>query len=40
MIVMDGNGEDPAYYDAHRGLRLARRRIIEDPLFQHSHRSQ
>jgi hypothetical protein len=40
MIVMDGNGEDPAYYDAHRGLKLAHRRIIEDPLFQHSHRSQ
>lgn len=40
VIVMDGNGEDPAYYDAHRGLKLDQRRIIEDPLFQDSHRSQ
>ena len=40
MIVMDGNGEDPSYFAAHRQLKLAHRRIIEDPLFQHSHRSQ
>jgi hypothetical protein len=40
MIFMDGNGSDTGYYNAHRDLKLASRSIIEDPLFQHSHRSQ
>lgn len=40
MIFMDGDGTDPLYYAAHRELKLAHRHIIEDPLFQHSHRSQ
>jgi hypothetical protein len=37
---MDGNGSDRSYTNAHRELKLAERRIIEDPLFQHSHASQ
>lgn len=40
LIFMDGVGTDPAYYAAHRSLKLSSRNIIEDPLFQHSHRSQ
>jgi len=40
MVFMDGDGTAPGYYAAHRGLRLSRRRVIEDPLFQASHRSQ
>jgi hypothetical protein len=40
MLIMDGDGTDAGYYAAHRGLKLARRSIIEDPLFQSSHRSQ
>lgn len=40
MVFMDGDGSAAGYYAAHRGLRLSRRRVIEDPLFQASHRSQ
>jgi hypothetical protein len=40
MIFMDGDGSAHGYYAAHRGLKLADRHIIEDPLFQVSHRSQ
>ncbi len=40
LIFMDGNGSEHAYYSAHRALKLADRHIIEDPLFQLSHRSQ
>jgi hypothetical protein len=40
MIFMDGDGSAHGYYAAHRGLKLADRYIIEDPLFQVSHRSQ
>ena len=40
MIFMDGDGSAHGYYGAHRGMKLAYRSIIEDPLFQHSHRSQ
>lgn len=40
MIFMDGNGSESAYYAAHRGLKLAHRHIIEDPLFQASDRNQ
>ena len=39
MIVMDGRAVD-SYYDAHRGLTLAARNILEDPIFVDSHRSQ
>jgi hypothetical protein len=40
MIFMDGDGSSHSYYAAHRELKLADRHIIEDPLFQVSHRSQ
>lgn len=40
MIFMDGDGSDPTYFREHRDLKLATRRILEDPLFQHSHVSQ
>jgi len=40
LIFMDGDGTSTNYYAAHRGLKLAHRNIIEDPLFQQSHRSQ
>jgi hypothetical protein len=40
MVFMDGDGTAAGYYTAHRGLKLAHRRVIEDPLFQASHRSQ
>jgi hypothetical protein len=39
-ILMDGNGTDTTYAAAHRALKLADRRVIEDPLFQGSHLSQ
>jgi len=38
--VMDGDGSDRGYLNAHRNLKLASRNIIEDPLFQAAHRSQ
>ncbi len=40
LIVVDGNGTDGSYYRPHRALRLDDRHVIEDPLFQESHRSQ
>lgn len=40
ILVMDGDGTDDSYLSAHRGLPLATRSVIEDPVFQHSHRSQ
>ncbi|MEI6623768.1 MAG: DUF3800 domain-containing protein [Actinomycetes bacterium] len=40
QIYMDGDGDDPSYKRAHRGLDLATRHIIEDPHFQGSHLSQ
>lgn len=40
LINMDGDGTDPSYYTAHRDLKLADRRIIEDPIFHDSQRSQ
>ncbi len=40
MILMDGDGSETSYYGAHRALKLAHRSVIEDPLFQASHRSQ
>lgn len=39
-MFVDGDGSDPRYFTAHRELKLAGRHIIEDPLFQYSHRSQ
>jgi hypothetical protein len=40
LLVMDGDGTDSSYYAAHRALQLETRALIEDPGFQHSHRSQ
>lgn len=40
LVFMDGDGTDAGYAKAHRGLKLATRSIIEDPLFQGSHLSQ
>ncbi|MFE2755853.1 DUF3800 domain-containing protein [Actinosynnema sp. NPDC059335] len=40
FVVMDGDGSDPSYRQAHRSLRLATRNLIEDPFFQGSHLSQ
>lgn len=40
ILVMDGDGTDDSYVSAHRDLPLATRSLIEDPVFQHSHRSQ
>jgi hypothetical protein len=40
FIFMDGDGSDATYFRAHRDLKLASRRILEDPLFQHSQVSQ
>lgn len=40
IVVMDGDGTDPAYRKAHRRLKLATRAIIEDPGFQPAHESQ
>jgi hypothetical protein len=40
MVFMGGDGSAHSYYAAHRSLKLADRYIIEDPLFQASHRSQ
>lgn len=42
MIIMDGNGNGSGatgYYNAHRGLKLSARNLIEDPLFVPAHRS-
>ncbi|MGP3691192.1 DUF3800 domain-containing protein [Streptomyces sp. IBSNAI002] len=40
IIVMDGDGSDPSYQREHRKLKLATRRIVEDPWFMGSHHSQ
>lgn len=40
FVVMDGDGTDPSYRQAHRSLRLATRNLVEDPFFQGSHLSQ
>ncbi|RJQ83431.1 DUF3800 domain-containing protein [Pseudonocardiaceae bacterium YIM PH 21723] len=40
MIIMDGDGTNPSYRQAHRELTLATRSMIEDPVFQVSHMSQ
>lgn len=40
LVYVDGDGTDHRYLAAHRELKLADRHVIEDPMFQHSHRSQ
>ena len=40
LVNMDGDGSEPTYFNAHRGLPLDTRHIIEDPTFHDSGRSQ
>lgn len=40
IVGMDGEGTDPVYYRGHRALDLKTRRIVEDPMFHSSKRSQ
>jgi hypothetical protein len=40
IIVMDGDGSDPTYQREHRKLKLATRRIVEDPWFAGSDTNQ
>lgn len=40
LVIMDGDGTDPSYRHAHRGLELATRDLVEAPFFQGSHLSQ
>lgn len=40
FVSMDGNGSDPTYFNAHRGLALDTRHIIEDPMMHDSRGSQ
>jgi hypothetical protein len=40
IVFTDGNGTDPSYAAAHRSLALADRRVVVDPSFQSSRRSQ
>ncbi|NYF18458.1 hypothetical protein HDC37_003322 [Microbacterium sp. AK009] len=40
FVSMDGNGDDPTYFNAHRSLPLDTRHLIEDPMMHDSRRSQ
>jgi len=40
LIMVDGDGTDPAYVDAHRSLPLQTRRVVEDTWPQGSHTNQ
>lgn len=40
IVGMDGDGTDPIYYQAHRALPLESRKVIEDPMFHSSRKSQ
>lgn len=40
LVVMDGDGSDPAYRAAHRELKLSTRSVLEDPFFRGSDASQ
>lgn len=40
IVIVDGDGTDPAYRRIHRQLDIRHRRIIEDPWFQGPHASQ
>lgn len=40
LVFMDGDGSDPTYRTAHRGLELASRRVIEDAIHMDSRTSQ
>ncbi len=40
LVMVDGDGTDPAYPDAHRELDLRSRRVVEDPWRQGSNSNQ
>lgn len=40
LLFMDGDGRDPMYRTAHRELRLAQRRVVEDAIHLDSRGSQ
>ena len=40
LVMVDGDGTDPAYIDAHRELDLRSRRVVENPWHQGSHSNQ
>lgn len=40
LIMIDGDGSDPIYLEAHRNLDSQNRRIVEDPWYQGSHSNQ
>src|SRR6218665_2608045 len=40
FVSMDGNSDDPTYFNAHRSLPLDTRHLIEDPMMHDSRRSQ
>ena len=40
LVMLDGDGSDPAYLEAHRSMPLDSRRVIEDPWLQGSHTNQ
>lgn len=40
LLILDGDGSDRSFTHAHRGLPLATRNLVEDPLYQRSQSSQ
>lgn len=40
MVVMDGDGSDPSYRNAHRKLELSKRHLLEDAIHLDSRSSQ
>lgn len=40
ILIVDGEDTDVTYWAAHRDLKLADRRVVEDPWMQASHASQ
>lgn len=40
IVFMDGDGSDTSYRSAHRSLKLAQRRVIEDAIYTDSKHSQ
>lgn len=40
MVMVDGDGSDPAYLEAHRSMPIETRRVLEDPWLQGSHTNQ
>ena len=40
LVMIDGDGTDPVYLEAHRALPIDSRRVLEDPWYQPSHSNQ